>query len=167
MALSFVITYSSETDGAKVRNFLRYASGIIPKYDKPVALCVVTNRSEWFAVKEAADVPVFTDVDQGMKALSWSLRHYEAKGREKRISYKYPGKIRCDARAGRRFLDPGECFSMLERSGLPVAQYALAETRDEVIAAAERLGYPGCIEACRQYSFAQIRCHGGISRCEG
>ncbi len=138
----FVITYSSETDGAKVRNFLSYASGIIPKYDKPVALCVVTNRSEWFAVKKAANIPVFTDVDQGMKALSWSLRHYEAKGRGKGISYKYFGKIRCDDRAGRRFLGPGECFSLLETAGLPVAQYALARTRDELLAAAERLGYP-------------------------
>ncbi|MBP1748612.1 MAG: CoA-binding domain protein [Deltaproteobacteria bacterium] len=140
--VAFVITYSSETDGAKVRNFLTFASGIIPKYDKPVALCVVTNRSEWFAIKEAADIPVFTDVDQGMKALSWSLRHYEAKGREKGISYKYLGKMRCDDRAGRRFLGPDECFSLLVRAGLPVAQQALAESRDELLAAAGRLGYP-------------------------
>ncbi len=138
----FVITYSSETDGAKVRNFLKFASGIIPKYDKPVALSVVTNRAEWFAIKEAADVPVFTDVDQGLKALSWSLRHHEAKGRGKKISCKYPGRIRRDTRAGRRFLGPEECFSLLERSGLPVAQYVLADSRDDLIAAAGRLGYP-------------------------
>jgi acetyltransferase len=140
--IAFIITYSSETDGAKVRNFLKYASGIIPKYDKPVALCVVTNRAEWFAIKEAADVPVFTDVDQALKALSWSLRHYEAKGQGKQASCKYLGKIRCDDRAGRRFLGPGECFALLEQAGLPVAQYAAGRNREELVAASKRLGYP-------------------------
>ncbi len=138
----FVVTYSSESDGGKVRNFLKFASAIIPNYDKPVALCVVTNRAEWFAIKEAADVPVFTDVDQALKALSWSLRHYEARGRGKHFSYKYPGKIRCDARAGRRFLGPDECFSLLERSGLPVARYNIVENREKLVAAAGQLGYP-------------------------
>lgn len=142
----FVVTYSSESDGGKVRNFLKFASGIIPTYDKPVALCVVTNRAEWFAIKEAADVPVFTDVDQALKALSWSLRHYEAKGRGKHVSYKYPGKIRCDARAGRRFLAPDECFSLLERAGLPVAQYAVVENRHDLLAAAGRIGYPAALK---------------------
>lgn len=141
--IAFVVTYSSETDGAKVRNFLRYASGIIPEYDKPVALCVVTNRAEWFAIKEAADVPVFTDVDQAVKALSWSFRHYEAKGRRgKQSACAYPGRIRCDARAGRRFLAPDECFSLLKQSGLPVARHAVVENRDDLFAAAGRTGYP-------------------------
>jgi acetate---CoA ligase (ADP-forming) len=140
--VAFIVTYSSETDGAKVRNFLRYASGIIPKYNKPVALCVVTNRAEWFAIKEAADVPVFTDVDQALKALSWSLKHHEAKGQGKQVPYKYFGKIRPDGSAGRRFLAPDECFSLLERSGLPVMQHAVAETRDDLLAAAGRVGYP-------------------------
>ena len=140
--IAFVVTYSSETDGAKVRNFLTYASGIIPAYDKPVALCVVTNRAEWFAIKEAADVPVFTDVDQALKALSWSLKHYEAKGRGKQVAYAYSGQTRCAHSAGRRFLDPDESFSLLERSGLPVVEFAVAESRDDLIAKAERIGYP-------------------------
>lgn len=139
--IAFVITYSSETDGTKVRNFLRFASGVIPKYDKPVALCIVTNRSEWFVIKEAADIPVFTDVDQAIKALSWSLRHYEAK-QKKDLSFKCPGRIRCDDRAGRRLLDSDACFSMLERSGLPITPYALAANGEELLAAAGRLGYP-------------------------
>ncbi len=140
--VAFVVTYSSETDGTKVRSFLKDASGIIPKYDKPVAVCVVTNRSEWFAVKEAADVPVFTDVEQAIKALSWSLRHHEAKGRQRKPLFGEAGKVRCDDRASRKFLGPEECFLMLGQSGLPVAPFALAGAKDELIAGAGRLGYP-------------------------
>jgi len=140
----FVVTYSSESDGGKVKDFVRFASRIAPVYDKPLALCVVTNRAEWFGVKEASDLPVFTDVDQAMRALEWSLRHYEAKGRERSVPPGPSGLSR--AQAGRervrRFLDPGECFSLLSRCGLPVAESAPAGSRDEVLARAEALGYP-------------------------
>lgn len=140
----FVVTYSSESDGGKVRDFVRFASRTTPAYDKPVALCVVTNRAEWFGVKEAADLPVFTDVDQAMRALGWSLRHYEAR-RRGRIAPPGPdGQYRAHAGENqvRRFLDPAECFSLLSRYGLPVAQNAPAGGRDEVLERAEALGYP-------------------------
>jgi acetyltransferase len=140
----FVVTYSSESDGGKVRDFVRFASRTTPAHDKPVALCVVTNRAEWFGVKEAADLPVFTDVDQAMRALGWSLRHYEAR-RRGRIALPGPdGQYRAHAGENRvrRFLDPAECFSLLSRYGLPVAQNAPAGGRDEVLERAEALGYP-------------------------
>lgn len=140
----FVVTYSSESDGGKVRDFVRFASRTTPAYDKPVALCVVTNRAEWFGVKEAADLPVFTDVDQAMRALGWSLRHYEAR-RRGRIAPPGPdGQYRAHAGENRvrRFLDPAECFSLLSRYGLPVAQNTPAGGRDEVLERAEALGYP-------------------------
>lgn len=142
----FVITYSSESDGGKVRDFVRYASRITPSYDKPVALCVVTNRSEWFAVKAAADIPVFTDVDQAMRALAWSYGHHRTGGGRRRV---FPAEARhlplrpaAGDRAAKRFLDPGECFALLSQWGLPVADHAAAESRDEVIEAAGSLGYP-------------------------
>ncbi len=147
----FVITYSSESDGGKVRDFVRYVSQITPSCNKPVALCVITNRSEWFAVKAAADFPVFTDVDQAMKALAWSYGHHLAKGRRRCTFPEEASRLSLrrvfDDGASKRFLDPEECFALLSRWGLPVAGYAAAKNRDEALARAESLGYPVALKA--------------------
>ncbi|MDD3845313.1 MAG: acetate--CoA ligase family protein [Syntrophorhabdaceae bacterium] len=145
----FVITYSSESDGGKVRDFVRYVSQVTPLYDKPVALCVVTNRSEWFGIKEAADFPVFTDVDQAVRALEWSLRHHEAKayGRRAIPRLHQPSGPATGKSPSCRFLDPEECFSFLSRWGLPVADNAAVQNRDEAIARAEGMGYPVALKA--------------------
>ncbi len=147
----FVVTYSSESDGGKVRDFLRFASRITPLYDKPVALCVVTNRAEWFGVKEAAELPVFTDVDQAMRALAWSYGHYLAKSCGScafpEDFARLPSGVSAGDGSGRRFLDPEECFSLLSQWGLPIADHAAARGRDEALAAAARLGYPVALKA--------------------
>ncbi len=140
----FVITYSSESDGDKVRNFLRYAARITPIHNKPVALCVVTNRSEWFDVKEAADFPVFIDVDQAVKALAWSYEHHLAKVNGRRAFPQETSRFRpaAGADSAKMFLESTECFALLSRWGLPVADHGAAQDLNEALAAAERLGYP-------------------------
>ena len=147
----FVVTYSSESDGSKVRDFIRYASEITPGYGKPVALCVVTNREEWFAIKEAADFPVFTDVDQAMRSLSWSYGHFMAKEKKPGvISAMAPlrtFKRAIDTGSGKRLLEPEECFALLSGYGLPIADYEVVHDRGEVVRSAGRLGYPVALKA--------------------
>lgn len=145
----FVITYSSESDGDKVRNFLRYAPRITSIHNKPVALCVVTNRSEWFDVKEAADFPVFIDVDQAVKALAWSYEHHHAKAIGRRAFPHETSRLRpaAGADSAKRFLEPSECFALLSRWGLPVADHGAAQDLNEALAAVERLGYPVALKA--------------------
>lgn len=141
----FVVTYSSESDGAKIRDFIRHAARVDPVCGKPVALCVVTNRDEWFAIKEAADFPVFTDVDQAVKALSWSYEHHLAASKRRIAPCKArsapPATITGDE-MGRRFMGPEECFSLLSRNGLPIVDQHVAKDREGAMAAAGRLGYP-------------------------
>ncbi len=147
----FIVTYSSESDGGKVRDFIRFASRVTPAYNKPAAICVVTNRSEWFGIKEAADLPVFTDVDQAMKALEWSYGHYLAKNRRPGAfpeDFTRPrSEVPTGEGPGRRFLEPEECFALLSRWGLPVADHCAARNRDEALAGAARLGYPVALKA--------------------
>lgn len=141
----FVVTYSSESDGSKIRDFIRHAARVDPGCGKPVALCVVTNRDEWFAIKEAADFPVFTDVDQAMKALSWSYEHHRAASKRRSLSdgvRPAPPAAAAGEAAGRRFMGPEEGFSLLESYGLPVAGHYMAKDREEALEAAVRLGYP-------------------------
>ena len=142
----FVVTYSSESDGAKIREFIRHAARVTPECGKPVALCVVTNRGEWFAIKDAADFPVFTDVDQALKALSWSYEHHLGRVKRRSASGKTGAAQSFSSIGGktedRCFMEPEECFSLLSRYGLPVAGHHVAKDREEALAAAARLGYP-------------------------
>jgi acetate---CoA ligase (ADP-forming) len=144
----FIVTYSSESDGGKVVDFIRHAADVVPRYDKPVALCVVTNRAEWFAIKEAADFPIFTDADQAMKALCWSFEYHDMK--QRKAQYSRTGHCASPAKmssSSKRFLGPQECFSLLMRTGLPVAPYIIAQSSDEALAEAEKIGYPVVLKA--------------------
>ena len=71
----FVSAHSAENENAQIEALIREAARMSPLYGKPVVLCMVTSRDLWFSLKEAADIPVFSDVDDALYALSWSLAH--------------------------------------------------------------------------------------------
>ena len=116
-----------------------------PLYGKPVVLCMVSSRDRWFALKEAADIPVFSDVDDALYALSWSLAHsrYQV---EKGLTGPWAGGgvEKNGSQGGSVIMDPGETFALLERHGLPVAAYAIAASGREAARLAEvRVPWPG------------------------
>jgi acetyltransferase len=144
----FVSAHSAESDNEHIERLIREAARLSPLYGKPVVLCMVSSRDRWFALKEAADIPVFSDVDDALYALSWSLAHsrYQV---EKGLNGPWTGggaQKNASPACGPVIMDPGETFSLLERHGLPVAAYALAASAEEAAAAAERLGYPVAVK---------------------
>lgn len=138
----FVVTYSAESDSAKVRNFVRFTAAASLQYNKPVVLCIVTNRSEWLAVRQTADFPIFSDVDQAMKVLSWSYGHFLGKLENRPPLFGEESPQRPTEGESRHFMDAQECFSLLERYGFPVVQYHITDGRKGVEKAAKQLGYP-------------------------
>jgi acetyltransferase len=134
----FVITYSSESDGKKVQRFIRNAAGLSFSMKKPVALCVATNRREWFDIREAADFPIFSDSDLAIRALSASLEHFQRKTELKRQVIKKTPAIK---RAAGNTLSLN-VFALLEKYGLRVAEYAYVKDVNEAVKAANIIGYP-------------------------
>ncbi len=141
----FIVTFSSESDAAKVQGLIRHTEQIVPKYDKPVVLCVISNRDHWFPIKLAADYPVFIDVDDGLKALAMCL--VQSRKKTKPAS----GKGRADdtgaiplgqPKGEARMLHPDIAFRSLETYGIPVAQFEVVKDREAALAAAARIGYP-------------------------
>ena len=56
---------------------IRFISGcgeLSRKYEKPVILCTIAHKEHWLAMREAADIPVFTHVDDARlrSACRWS-----------------------------------------------------------------------------------------------
>ncbi len=143
----FVSAHSAESDNAQIERLIREAARMSPLYGKPVVLCMVSSRDRWFALKEAADIPVFSDVDDALYALSWSLAHsgYQVK---KGLTgpWEGGGAQKNGSPGSSVIMDPGETFALLERHGLPVAAYALAASAEEAAGLAERLGYPVAVK---------------------
>lgn len=146
--VAFVATYSSESDGEKIRNFLRYAARITPIYNKPTVVCIATNKGEWFSVKESADFPVFVDIDQALKALKGSYEHYRhITGKTQEPADGTMSSKKNTGRLPSEFMPPGDAFALLKLYGLPVAEHAVVKNAQEGLAAAEDIGYPVALKS--------------------
>ena len=142
----FIVTFSSESDGQHMRELVRRAAAITPLRRKPVVLCMMSNREQWFEMKLAANFPVFGDVDTAISALGRSFGHFKNLPKQE-----FAGSLPCGARgpasqtaaAGSSGMMPADdTFRLLMRYGLRVADYAVVRTLAEARLAASRIGYP-------------------------
>jgi len=158
----FSITYSSESDGVKVQRFLREAGKKSVSYGKPVALCVVTNRGQWLPIREAADFPVFTDVDNALRALKMSAEHYESGPDRTAFHSRIAGTRKAAAAPGAssRLMGSGEAFALLERYGLRVAPYRIAKDRAEAPLLASQTGYPVALKVEKPFTLHKTENNG-------
>jgi acetyltransferase len=145
----FVATFSSETDGLSVEKALQDAARLTPMYGKPIVFCMVTNREQWFPLKEIVDFPVFTDVDDALKALALSLVHHKKRdgqlfSRKKMDFSRHRSTLTTSDSA--RMIDPLTSFSLLEEYGVQVPDYAIVRTPDEAIMSARQIGYPVAVK---------------------
>ncbi|MDR2018686.1 MAG: acetate--CoA ligase family protein [Syntrophobacterales bacterium] len=144
----FVITYSSETDGVSVQRFLNDAGKKSLSYDKPVALCVVTNREQWLPIREAAGFPIFTDVDNALKALRRSVDHLESGPGRVAVASRLKGtrKPTVGLATASRLMSSGEAFALLEKYCLSIESYRVAKNIDDALCCATELGYPVAVK---------------------
>jgi acetyltransferase len=145
----FVATFSSETDGFAVETAMKDAARLTPAYGKPIVFCMVTNKERWFHLKEVADFPVFTDVDDALKALALSLAHHRKKdgqvsGRQLMNFNRYRKTlVPCTSNG---MVDLQTSFSLLREHGIQVPDYSVVGTADEAIVKARELGYPVAVK---------------------
>jgi len=142
----FVSAHSSETENGAIENLIRKAAQLAPRYGKPIVLCMVTSKEQWFSLKDAADIPVFSDVDDAFHALSWSRAHARHLA-EKNCGGIWNGVVEKGAPGQHSIvLDPSETFALLACHGLPVAPYAMACSSEDAVDTAVSLGYPVAVK---------------------
>jgi acyl-CoA synthetase (NDP forming) len=143
----FSHAYLSGIDLVSTKHLIRAAKEFSHLYQKPVVLCMIPNFDEWFMMRRDTDFPIFTEPEDALKALSISLTHYG----HSVVSESYPRtrfelsapKARKDNEKGSpRILGPGEVFELLRKYEISVLDYRLAEDHEEVLQAAELIGYP-------------------------
>jgi acetate---CoA ligase (ADP-forming) len=145
----FVATFSSETDGFAVEKVLRDAARLTPMYGKPIVFCMVTNKEQWFPLKEIVDFPVFTDVDDALKTLALSREHWNnltkrSSGRKTMSFARHRKTLKVIDPSGA--VDGASGFSLLREYGITVADYSLVTTHSEATKKAQEIGYPIAIK---------------------
>jgi acyl-CoA synthetase (NDP forming) len=139
------------------RQLIHSARELAEQYKKPVALCMIPDRENYFEMKDVEPFPIFSDADSAAQALALSLRHFlrtsgeepmkpeprtsqvtrSGTGRQKRMEAGDHGNPRVPG-----ITDVRTTLELLARYNLPLPDYALVRTVEEGADAARRIGYP-------------------------
>jgi acetyltransferase len=143
--VAFVATFSSETDGLAVKEALKHTQTLMQQYEKPVVFCMVTNKNQWFPMKDVAALPTFTDIDEALKALAMSYEHFQnlkrcGPGRKKMSFARHTSVVQPSGSSG--MLDVVQGFSLLREYGITTPECAIVTTSKEATSKAQEIGYP-------------------------
>jgi acetate---CoA ligase (ADP-forming) len=101
------------------------------------------------------DIPVFDSPEKAARGMVSLLRHMEIRGRKPVATPALPpvrpaaaGIIKTAHAAGQKALDERQAKQILASYGVPVTREETAQTEDEAIEIAGRLGFPVAVKAC-------------------
>lgn len=118
------------------------------RYEKPVALCYITDEEESAYIKKAIDYPIFTEPHDALGALAVSRDHYRRQGIHKekppvyQVDHVRAEGILQNARKEKR--DPllSEAFEAIQAYGIPVAHYQVVGRKGDLKRAMGEIGKP-------------------------
>ncbi len=130
------------------RKFVQAVKDLSFRYQKPVALQYNTDEEELAFIKRTLDFPIFTEPEDALTALAVSRDHYRKQNilKEKPPSFQVnrnPVKeILQNAKSERR--DPllPEALDVLAAYGIPIADYQVIQSKNEIKKALDKLEGP-------------------------
>lgn len=143
--LLFIHSYAAIADPEPTRTFLGVLAGLSRQIGKPVILCMTGHKSDWFSMRDVAGFPVFTHVDEALKAFSRACDYFRRNGTTGVRRGPAAGFTAQEAPAFRLpegMLPVKDTFSLLTSRGLVVADWRIVRTVDEGLAAGGAIGYP-------------------------
>jgi acetate---CoA ligase (ADP-forming) len=118
------------------------------RYQKPIALCYLTEEEELAFVKRTIDYPIFAEPSDALSALAISRDHYSRKN----LTRKRPPSRRVNRtrvkqlfeKAQKEKRDPllPEAFEVLRAYGIPVAGYQVIHEKKGLMKTIEKMGKP-------------------------
>ena len=142
----FIHSYDLQTDGDATLALIQKINAITRVQPKPVVFCMLSEKEQWFNMKDGASFPVFSEADQAVKALARSRSHFRRAAATLRASTvkrrKYLMTTNVSPHTKTSFLSPAKAFELIRQYDLPVADYEVTRNFEECRNAAQRLGYP-------------------------
>jgi len=160
----FIHSYDLESDGDATIAFIEKVGSLVRSQPKPVLFCMVSEKEQWFRMKDGATFPVFSEADQAMRALARSWRHFKRTGKEKTFNKQSPmyfAKPKTSPKGKSSFLTPPEAFELFRQYDLPVADYEIVKNFPKCRNAAQRLGYPVVLKTATSNILHKTE-HGGV-----
>jgi acetate---CoA ligase (ADP-forming) len=144
-AVLFLHSYDFRSDGEATIALLDRINNISRTNTKPVVFCTISEKEQWFFIKDKAEFPVFSEADQALKALAASFAHrqrvkaenFTRLKAEKCLTTAIPGTP-----VRKTLMCPEESFSLLQTYKLPVADFAIARNFPDGKESAARIGFP-------------------------
>lgn len=139
------------------RQLIHSAGVLTERYGKPIALCMMPDRENYFTMRDVAPFPIFPDADSAARALAVSLDHFSrTSGREPVKPQPRTSRAARSGTGGPRRMEAGghgsprvssitdvrTTLELLARYNLSLPDYALVRNAEEGIEAARRIGYP-------------------------
>ncbi|MGQ9750443.1 acetate--CoA ligase family protein [Desulfosoma sp.] len=144
--LLFIHNYQGIFDAEGSRKLVTRLGHLMLTSGKPIAVCLFTMQRELEYNRRSADYPIFTDPRDAVRALAWnrdfSSRPQHVFGTQRPGGMDTEGARRLLASAPQGPLAPDLLASALACYGIPLVPWAVAESAEEAVAAAARLGFP-------------------------
>jgi acyl-CoA synthetase (NDP forming) len=141
-----VFFFDYELNGYRAFDIVGGVERLCSLHQKPVVLCMVPDRDNWFKVRYASPFPFFTEPERGFAALRRSLAHHRrmTAGNGRFVFRDSAEKTNDSSKSpfSPRIVSAREALSLMESYGIPVVDYELVGTVDEAGSAAHRIGYP-------------------------
>ena len=174
--LLFYHEFDDERDRPPTQALIKRAKALTAQYGKPVALCLMPDKENFFVMKETTDLPIFPDADTAAQALAVSLRHFRRKlkptpvattetdralgaittaGLSAVVADKGTKTLRTPDILGAR-----EVLDLLQSYDIPVPDYAFVRSREEATEAARRIGYPVALKQVSPYLLHKTESNG-------
>ncbi len=154
----FLHTFHAALESQPSRELFSRVIRLSQRHDKPVALYVSTEDQEVSHLKKNLDFPVFTQVVETIRALELN-RCYHAQ-KERLEAQEPPVSLGADTRVakelvGRALLEKRdlllhEALELLALWGIPVVKGVVAASKEELLQAAEKMGYPVVLKVVSQ-----------------
>ena len=141
----FIHSYDLESDGDATLAFIKKINILTRSQAKPVIFCMVSEKEQWFKMKDEASFPVFSEADLAMRALARSLGHFKRKPHNKSAKHlpgKHDVKPNTFPQEKSSYMASHKAFELLRQYDLPVADFKIAENFKECREVTHRLGYP-------------------------
>ena len=150
----FLHTAISASENETSRELLEHIIEVTEKYQKPVAYYFSASAEEVIAQKQMYDFPIFTQVVETIRALEINHRYCQIscqlqEEEEVQVFDVDQARVRAlidGAAAAGRDLLLSEAVEVLDVYGIPVAKSAVASNLEDLLAAAEQVGYPVAIK---------------------
>ena len=135
------------------RNLIKEVGALVERYNKPVAICIVTSESELSHVKQQFDVPIFASPEEAAESLylsymkEWWGKIHDDSVKSINADRDKARQIITSSGEGEGWLTMAKGFEVLECYGIDVIPWRSAHDEFQVQSAAGELGYPVVIKA--------------------